>query len=80
LFIEVKGKAAGRPTVTVSRSQITTALNKPDEFVLAIVQVEGDAAREPVYIRHPFTQPVDFAVTSVNFDLAELLARGGQPS
>jgi superfamily II DNA or RNA helicase len=80
LFIEVKGKAAGRPTVTVSRSQITTALNKPDEFVLAIVQVEGDAAREPVYIRRPFTQPVDFAVTSVNFDLAELLSRGDRPS
>jgi superfamily II DNA or RNA helicase len=80
LFIEVKGKAKGKPTVTISRSQITTALNKPDEFVLAIVQIDGDRAEEPVYIRRSFTQPLDFAVTSVNFQLSELLARGSQPS
>jgi hypothetical protein len=81
LFIEVKGKLLGKPTVTVSKTQILTALNKPDDFILAIVPVEPDTynARDPVYIRRPFTQPLDFAVTSVNFDLPELLARGGPP-
>src|SRR5262245_64097046 len=46
-FIEVKGKAAGSITVTVSKTQILTALNKPDDFILAIVEVDSDTAREP---------------------------------
>ncbi len=80
LFIEVKGKVVGKPTVTISKTQILTALNKPDEFILAVVMVDGGTAREPVYIRRPFTQPVDFAVTSVNYNLADLLARGASPA
>ena len=31
LFIEVKGKAAGLPTITISKTQIMTALNKRDD-------------------------------------------------
>src|SRR5262249_25277260 len=53
-FIEVKEKAAGSITVTVSKTQILTALNKPDDFILAIVEVDDDTVREPRYIRHPF--------------------------
>ena len=79
-FIEVKGKAVGATTVTISKTQIFTALNKPDDFILAIVEVDGDTAREPRYIRRPFQREPDFGVTSVNYDLAELLARGEKPS
>jgi hypothetical protein len=78
-FIEVKGKAVGATTVTISKMQIFTALNKPDDFILAIVEVDGDTAREPRYIRCPFQREPDFGVTSVNYDLAELLARGEKP-
>jgi len=74
-FIEVKGKAAGATTVTVSKTQILTALNKPDDFILAIVEIDGETARKPVYITQPFLKEPDFAVTSINFDLQELLAR-----
>ncbi|MEN9226257.1 MAG: helicase-related protein [Thermostichus sp. DRC_bins_24] len=49
-FIEVKGRIAGAETVTVTKNEILTALNKPDNFILALVQVpmdenfrEGDA-------------------------------------
>ncbi|MBD2075493.1 DUF3883 domain-containing protein [Phormidium sp. FACHB-592] len=49
-FIEVKGRIEGAETVTVSKNEILTALNKPEDFVLALVQVpeskefpEGDA-------------------------------------
>ena len=38
LFIEVKGKSADATTVTISKTQIFTAFNKPDSFVLAIVE------------------------------------------
>jgi hypothetical protein len=79
-FIEDKGKAVGATTVTISKTQIFTALNKPDDFILAIVEVDGDTAREPRYIRHPFQREPDFGVTSVNYDLAELLARGEKSS
>ena len=40
-FIEVKGRAAGAKTVTVTKNEILTALNKPDEFILAIVEYDG---------------------------------------
>ena len=80
LFIEVKGKSADATTVTVSKTQIFTAFNKPDSFILAIVEVDGDTAREPRYIREPFQKEPDFGVTSVNYNLSELLARSEPPS
>jgi hypothetical protein len=61
--------------VTVSRSQILCALNKPDDFILAIVEVDRDSTSEPVYVRRPFEHEPDFATASVNFDLKKLLAR-----
>ncbi len=77
-FLEVKGKAANKTVITISRTQILTALNKPDEFILAVVEVDGDTVSEPRYITHPFHREPDFGVTSVNYDLKELLARGEQ--
>lgn len=35
-FIEVKGRTANAPTITVTRNEILTALNKPDDYILAI--------------------------------------------
>jgi len=78
-FIEVKGKAEGKTTVTVSVTQIRCALNKPDDWILAIVPVDGDRAAEPRYIQCPFTTPPDFGVTSVNYGLAELLCKAEAP-
>jgi SNF2 family DNA or RNA helicase len=77
-FIEVKGKAEGASTVTVSKTQILTALNKPDEFILAIVEVNSDSTQPPHYIVKPFRKEPDFAVTSVNFSLSELLNSQGK--
>ena len=80
LFLEVKGRAAGARTVTITKNEILTALNKPDEFILAIVEVEGEAIRSPRYVRRPFQRGPDFGVTSVNYDLDELLTRAGDPA
>jgi SNF2 family DNA or RNA helicase len=38
-FIEVKGRIKGAETVTVTKNEIITALNKPEHYVLAIVEV-----------------------------------------
>ncbi|MFQ5802812.1 MAG: helicase-related protein [Candidatus Methylomirabilales bacterium] len=80
LFIEVKGRAPDARTVTITKNEILTCLNKPDEFILAVVGVEGDVARTPRYVRQPFQREPDFGVTSVNYNLDELLARGADPA
>lgn len=41
-FIEVKGRIEGAETVTVTKNEILAALNKPDNFILALVQVPAD--------------------------------------
>ena len=80
LFIEVKGKSPNATTVTVSKTQIFTAFNKPDNFILAIVEVDGETAKEPHYIRKPFKKEPDFNATSVNYNLNKLLTRSEPPS
>jgi hypothetical protein len=52
-FIEVKGRAAAASTVTVTRNEILTGLNKPDDFILAVAQIDGDQ-KDLRYIRKPF--------------------------
>jgi hypothetical protein len=79
-FIEVKGRARGAATVTLTRNEILTALNKPDDWVLALVEVDGDRAAPPCYLRQPFRREPDFGATSVNYDLADLLGRATEPN
>ena len=74
-FIEVKGRQKGSTTITVTRNEILTALNKPDEFILAIVEVDG-AQTKTIYIRKPFTHAPDQGACSVNYEIADLLQIG----
>jgi hypothetical protein len=64
----------------VTRNEILYGLNQQDKFVLAVVLVDGDCSEGPFYIRNPFTQEPDWAVTSINFDLEHLLSRAEQPA
>jgi len=72
--IEVKGRAKGQTTITVTRNEILYGLNQADKFILAVVLVDGDGYAGPFYVRQPFTQEPDWAVTSINLDLDQLLA------
>lgn len=78
-FIEVKGRAAAAPTVTITRNEILYSLNKPDDFILAIVEFFDSDTYRVHYLRQPFSREPDFGVTSVNYDFDELLARAGAP-
>ena len=78
-FIEVKGRISDADIVTVTRNEILYSLNKPDDFILAIVGFDGDQ-HQVHYIRQPFRREPDFGVTSVNYNLAELVAKGALPS
>ncbi len=73
--IEVKGRAKGQSTITITRNEIIYGLNQSDKFLLAIVVVDGDIVDGPYYVRNPFTTEPDFGVASVNYDLADLLSR-----
>jgi hypothetical protein len=75
-FIEVKGRHKDGTTVCVTRNEILTALNKPDDFFLAVVLVDGEVCDGPHYLVRPFQREPDFGVTSVNYSVAELLGRG----
>lgn len=77
--IEVKGRVKGSSTVTVTRNEILYGLNQQDKFILAIVLVDGDRHEGPFYVTTPFTQEPDWAVTSLNLDLNELLKRAEVP-
>lgn len=78
-FIEVKGRAAGARTVTVTKNEILTALNKPEDFVLAVVVVDDGGATRVRYVSEPFAREPDFGVTSINYDFDDLWARGADP-
>jgi SNF2 family DNA or RNA helicase len=81
-FLEVKGRIDGATTVTITKNEILTAFNKPEDFILALVQVpEVSAQAESVvrYVRRPFQREPDFGATSVNYSLAELLQRSESP-
>jgi superfamily II DNA or RNA helicase len=78
-FIEVKGRRAGSETVTITRNEILTALNAPDRFILALVEVDDAVALPPRYVVQPFNHEPDESVASINYDLSDLLARSAPP-
>ncbi len=79
-FIEVKGRVAGAPTITVTKNEILYSLNKPDDFILALVEFNEDGDSHVRYVRRPFQREPDFGVTSVNYNLGQLLQRAEEPA
>jgi len=75
--IEVKGRAKGANTVTITRNEMLYALNQADKFILAIALVdENDATDGPYYVQNPFDTEPSWGMSSANFDLKTLLSKG----
>ena len=74
-FIEVKGRNSAADEITVTKNEILTALNSPENFILAIVIVDDDSAHA-VYLKTPFTRPPDFNAVSVNYKISALIRQG----
>jgi superfamily II DNA or RNA helicase len=82
-FLEVKGRVTGADFVTVTKNEILTSLNKPDDFILAMVEFLDDESHRVHYLRHPFERSgvtMDFNGASVDFPFKDLLTRAGEPS
>lgn len=77
--IEVKGRAKGQTTITVSRNEIMYAFNQGEKFWLAIVIVDGDSYEGPYYVHKPFTREPSEGETSINYDLSYLLRKAENP-
>ena len=78
-FIEVKGRVSGAATLSVTRNEILYSLNKPEDYILGIVEFLDNGEHRVRYVREPFRREPDFGVTSVNYNFAELLARAEAP-
>ena len=79
-LIEVKGRVSGADTITVTKNEILTSLNKPEDFILAIVEFFDADTHRVHYIRTPFQREPDFGVTSVNYHVKTLLMQSAEPS
>ena len=80
LFIEVKGRIDGATTVTITKNEILTGLNKPENYILALVLIGDAGSQDPIYVRNPFRKELDFGVTSVNYNLNDLFAMAREVS
>lgn len=69
--IEVKGRKKGASTITISKNEILAGLNNPENFILALVEVEGTKTRT-TYLSSPFEKELDRTAVSANFDINQL--------
>lgn len=74
--IEVKGRVKGAATITITRNEMLYAFNQGDKFVLAIVLInEDDSYEGPYYVRRPFDREPGWGVSSINYNLSDLLQK-----
>ena len=71
-FIEVKGRVKGADTVTVSRNEVLTGLNKPESYILALVEVD-EGKTKTTYLKMPFENPPDHSQTCSVFRIENLI-------
>ncbi len=78
-FIEVKGRRKGAHDVTLTKNELFTAFNSRDQFILALVEVDGDKASEPRYARSfAFQEPAHYE-EAVKVNLQTLLDASTAP-
>ena len=73
-FIEVKGRRKDAVTVTITKNEIIYGLNLPEQFFIALAIVDGKRI-EVHYIQNVFRFEPDFGVTSINFNVKDLLTK-----
>lgn len=71
-MVEVKGRIAGGDSITLTKNEILCGLNKPECWLLAIVEVDGRATKT-TYLRRPALRAPSFAENSVNYDMGRLI-------
>jgi superfamily II DNA or RNA helicase len=82
LFIEVKGRAVGAETFTVTRSEVAVGRNKPGQHILALAEVAAPARPVVRYLRRAFEEVSDlpFGTVAVNLGWKPYFEKAGIPS
>ncbi len=75
MAVPVNGRLFAEAVLWIARP----SLHKPDDYILAIVQISAGFIGEPRYMRDPFQKEPDFGTISVVYKLSELLNRGEKP-
>jgi hypothetical protein len=68
--------------VTVTKNEILYSLNKPDDFILALVEYLEDGTHPLHYLRRPFERSgvtIDFSGANVDYRFADSIAHAGSP-
>jgi hypothetical protein len=78
-FIEVKGRADGADSVTLTINEVNVGRNSPHRFRLALVTVDGDQASPPVYVSGVDWGLPGFGDTQITKNLQQLVAAGRAP-
>jgi hypothetical protein len=78
-FLKVNAVAPDANSVSFTKNEVLTCLNKPNGYWLVLVTVEGGTAHTPRYVRAPFSQEVEFAATSVSVPIGALVDRPSTP-
>jgi len=74
-FIEVKGRRKGASDVTLTKNELTTALKSTEQFILALVEIDGEQATQVRYLHgYDFKEP-----KAAQFNLKQLLAESSAP-
>ena len=81
-FIEVKGRVTGAETFTITRSEIGVGRNKPDQHLLALVEVPAVGEPTVHYLRRAFEEVGDlpFDTISVNLQWKAYIERSMVPT
>ncbi len=71
-FIEVKGRRKGADSVTITKNEILTGKTNINNFILAIVEVDGEHT-ETVYLRGTFGGPFDTRASRSEYAIKDLI-------
>jgi superfamily II DNA or RNA helicase len=77
-LIEVKGRKVGSENFAVTRNEILTALNSPDQYHLVLVFVEENySAQAPIYIENVFNFEPEIFESHKILKIKDVLAAAG---
>jgi superfamily II DNA or RNA helicase len=72
-FIEVKGRVDGARDLILTQNEVRAALNAPERWWLAIVEVGAGFVRDPIYLRDLGLREPLFAETAIVLNLDRLV-------